>query len=153
MNWHLDLDFCPSACVVCSLELKKQKIWSTRKQEDERKKVSRSTRFGALSRRNTKARSCRETDHLGTILTNCPVFVCFLLQKKRVKRDFVEDIMMPDSPINEVQKIVFNIILRVVLEYFLRPRCARRTHNRWTSSAEYKQQVSCCGRRTLFASS
>ncbi len=105
VNWHLDFDFFPSACDVCSLELKKQKIWSTKKQEEERKKVSRSTRFGTLRRRNTKERSSREIeDYLETILTNYHVFLCFLLQKKRVKRDFVEDIAMSDSPMKEVQK-------------------------------------------------
>lgn len=38
VNWHLDFDVLPSVCDVCSLELKKQKIWTTKKQEDERKK-------------------------------------------------------------------------------------------------------------------
>ncbi len=85
VNWHLETE---------DLE------------HEETKKTKERRPREALRRRNTKERSCRETeDHLETILTNCPVFVCFLLQKKRVKRDFVEDIItMPDSSINEVQK-------------------------------------------------
>ncbi len=107
VNWHLDFDFCPSACDVCSLELKKQKIWSTKETRRRKKEgLEKHKIWSTKKKKHERKKLSRNRRLFGDDSHKLPrVCFCFLLQKKRVKRDFVEDITMPDSLINEVQKI------------------------------------------------